>query len=433
VISELDGEFSPGSETAETLSTRRSHADGARTKTTKIYRAHKIRLDPNSDQEVFFRKCVGTSRFVYNWALAQCQQDYRDGGKPNWVALSRRLTDWKDDEFPWMDEVPCRCVHVALRHLGDAFDRFFKKQNDYPRFKKKHGRKQSACMSSDGNRFHVDGRHVRLPKIGCIKTFEEFRYPGARLLSCTLKLEAGRWFAVVNCEMDAPTYERTTEDVGIDLGLTSALTLSTAEKILAPKPLKWAQRKLRRLQRSASRKKKGSQNQKKTYAKIARLHWRIAQIRNNFQHQATTAIAKRFGRVYVEDLNVKGMLKNHCLARSISDVGWGGLVEKLSYKTQVGKVSRWFPSSKTCSVCGHVVAELPLSVRTWVCEKCGTVHDRDVNSAVNVLVEGRRIFTVGCTGINACGEGSADVSRKRRVKLPSTKQESRTYILKNVA
>ena len=131
--------------------------------------------------------------------------------------------------------------------------------------------------------------------------------------------------------------------------------------------------------------------------------------------------------------NFQGMLKNHCLAQSISDVGWGGLVEKLIYKTQVGKVGRFFPSSKTCSVCGHVVAELPLSVRTWVCEKCGTVHDRDVNSANTILHEGRRIFTVGCTGINACGEGSAGAKRKPRVKLPSLKQESRTYILKDVA
>jgi putative transposase len=215
--------------------------------------------------------------------------------------------------------------------------------------------------------------------------------------------------------------------------LTSALTLSTAEKILAPKPLKWAQRKLRRLNRQLHRKKKGSRNRTKARERLARLHWRISQIRNDFQHQATTAIAKRFGRVYVEDLNVKGMLKNHCLARSISDVGWGGLIEKLSYKTQVGKVSRWFPSSKTCSVCGHVIAELPLSVRTWTCEKCGTVHDRDVNAARSTQIEGRRLFTVGCTGNQACGEGSAGAPRKRRVKLPSLKQESRTYILKNVA
>ena len=393
----------------------------------KQLRAHKIRLDPNSAQEIFFRRCVGTARFAYNWALAAWKADYEDGGKPREGNLRRRLNAVKPVEFPWMLEVPKGVVQQAIKNVGRGYVNFFRKTAKFPRFKSKHSSKQSARLDNGPGTFFFDGKSVRLPKIGRVRTFEELRWPDGRPISATLKLEAGRWFLSVQVEVEAP--ERAVENqdrpaVGIDLGITSAVTLSTGEKYDAPKPLKAALVRLARAQRVMCRRKKGSKNREKARLKVARLHWHIAEIRKDWTHKLTADIAKRFGVVCTEDLNVKGMVRNHCLGRAISDVGFGEITRQLGYKATLQKVGRFYPSSKTCRYCGHVMAELPLNARSWKCPECGCVHDRDINAAQNIEDEGLRIYTASCAGINACGETGAT---RRLVYVPvqpdSTKQE----------
>jgi putative transposase len=218
--------------------------------------------------------------------------------------------------------------------------------------------------------------------------------------------------------------------VGIDLGISTAVTLSTGEKFEAPKPLKGALAKLRVLNKSLHRKVQGSQNRWKAKQRLARLHWRIAQIRKDWQHKLTTMIAKRFSVVCVEDLNVKGLLANPRLSRAISDIGWGEMGQQLRYKcTSVQKIGRFYASSKLCSHCGYKVGTLLLKVREWACPECGCVHDRDTNAAINIKAEGLRLFTASYAGNNACGvEGSGPV-RKNMTKPSTMKQESRLSYL----
>lgn len=387
-------------------------------------RAHVIRLDPTSAQEEFFRKCVGTARFAYNHALAQWIEQYKAGMKPNEAILRKELNAIKHESYPWMAEVPKAVPQQAIKNLGGAFSRFFTKQNKYPKFKSKHTARQSARLDNGPGTFSFEGCSVKLPKTGRIKTFEAFRWPDSRPISTVLRCEAGRWFLSVTTEIEKPARCENQASVGIDLGLTSTITLSTGEKFHAPKPLKASIKKLQRAQRRLSKKKKGSQNRKKQLKKVARLHWHIAQIRKDWAHKVTTEIATRFGLVCMEDLNIKGMVKNHHLAQAISDVGWHELVRQLSYKTKVVQIGRFYPSSKLVACCGVKLESLSLSVREVKCPLCGMVADRDVNAAINIHCEGQRINTASCAGINACGEVGSGPVRKYRLKPTSMKQES---------
>ena len=394
---------------------------------------HKIRLRPNARQEEFFRRCVGTARFAYNLALGGWQSQYRSGKKPNECALRREINARKRAEWPWMLEVPKSVVQQAVKNVGDAYSRFFKKQARYPKFKKRSDARQSARLDNGPGTFSFLGKSVTLPKIGRVTTFEKLRFDGIPK-SAILRLEGGRWFLSVTVEVKAEVHSEVGQPaqqncqgenqalpaVGVDLGLSSALTLSTGEKIAPPQPLKRSIVRLRRLSRSLSRKVKGSSNWWKAKRKLNRLHWHIGEVRKNWQHQVTTRLSRRFGLICLEDLNVKGMMRSN-LARAIADVGWGELVRQFSYKTRVQKIDRFYPSSKTCSCCGAVVADLPLSVRVWTCASCGAVHDRDDNASQNILREGLRL-AASCAA-TVCGEeGSGAGAVPARAKPASTKQ-----------
>lgn len=392
-----------------------------------MYRSHKIKLDPTPIQEQFFWKCLGVARFAYNWSLAEWQRQHKAGGKPNQLALRRQLNSIKKSEFPWMYDVPKGVVQNAVINLGEAFSRFFKKKARYPKFKSRRNQIQSIRLDDGSGKFELSGKAVKLPKLGWVKTWEELRFAG-KPMSVVLRREGERWFVSVLVEIEDRMTENQSGPVGIDLGLKSAVTLSDGTKFNAPKPLAKALDKLAFLQRRVSRKKKGSKNREKAKAKVSRQHWRIGQIRQDWQHKITSFIAKTFGIVCVEDLNVAGMLRNSKLARAIADVGWGELVRQLSYKTDVVRINRWFPSSKTCSVCDYVLDELSLDIRTWMCPDCGAIHDRDVNAARNILVEGLRsrgldAATASYAGSNVCGEESSGLRSNSQVKLSSLKQK----------
>jgi putative transposase len=397
-----------------------------------MIRSHVIKLDLTHDQVEFFSQCTGVSRKAYNVALEQWQKRHAAGEKTNEGGLRKWLNGIKAEVYPYMLDVPKAVVQQAVKNLGTAYQNFFDSCKGKragpkmrpPDFKSRHRCKASARLDNGPGTFSFDGKTVKLPKIGVVKTHEELRFDG-KPLSATVSFVGGRWWLSVQVELlDVEKKVDPTNAVGIDLGLTTALTLSTGEKIEAPKPLKAALGRLKTLGRHLSRKTKGGSNRKKAARRLTRLHWRVGQIRKNWQHQTTTAIAKRFSLVCVEDLNVTGMLANHRLARAISDIGWAEIVRQLGYKcAAVQEVGRFFPSSKLCNDCGAKADEMPLNVRAWTC-KCGKVHDRDENAACNIRCEGLKLFTASYAGNNACGDGSSGPGRKVRTKLPSLKQES---------
>ncbi|AUW94436.1 transposase [Sulfobacillus thermotolerans] len=376
--------------------------------------AHKIALDPNNVQETYFRKAAGTARFAYNWALDQWQQQFDAWKadptlpKPTEAALRRQLNALKRDAFPWMLEVTKNAPQMAIMHLGQAFKNFFAGIAEYPTFKKK-GRHDSFTLTNDP--FTVKGQKVHIPKLGWVRMHEPLRFIGT-VVAGTVSRTADRWFLSVTVELpDPPSVRRENQAVvGVDLGVSALATLSTGEKIVGPKAYADALAQLRRLSKQFSRQMevakvraglqpgqptpKGmpmplSQNMRKTQRRMARLHARIANIRADALHQLTTDLVQRFDVIAIEDLNVAGMLKNHPLARAIADMGFGEFRRQLAYKAaQCGKtvviVSRWYPSSKTCSACGYKMPKMPLAMREWTCPECHTHHDRDINAAINL-------------------------------------------------
>ncbi|MDA8207226.1 MAG: RNA-guided endonuclease TnpB family protein [Thermaerobacter sp.] len=376
--------------------------------------AHKIALDPNNRQETYFRKASGVARFAYNWALDQWQQQYeawKDDPtlpQPSEAAMRRQLNALKRDVFPWMLEVTKNAPQMAIIHLGQAFKNFFAGTAEYPTFKKK-GRHDSFTLTND--QFTVKGQKVYIPKLGWVRLHEPLRFVG-KVLSGTISRTADRWFLSVTVEIpDPPSIRRENQAVvGVDLGISALATLSTGEKIVGPKAYAAALTQLRRLSKHFSRQMEAAKvraglepsqpipkevhipwswNMQKTQRRIARLHARIANIRADALHQLTTDLVQRFDVIAIEDLNVAGMLKNHPLARAITDMGFGEFRRQLEYKaaqrgTTVVVVSRWYPSSTTCSACGYKIPKMPLSMRHWTCPECHTHHDRDINAAINL-------------------------------------------------
>jgi putative transposase len=389
--------------------------------------AHKIALDPNNVQATYLKKACGVARFAYNWALAEWQRQYeawkQDNSlpKPSQAALRRQLNAIKREQFPWMLEVTKCAPQMAIMQLGKAFENFFAGRAKYPKFRKK-GVHDRFALTND--QFTVEGCRIRISKLGWVRMREPLRFAG-KIMSATISRVADKWFVSITVDTQDDSHLPQAENqgvVGVDLGISALATLSTGEKIAGPKPHKALLGRLRRLSRSLSRKQKGSSNRRKAKAKLARLHARIANIRSDALHKLTTEITRRFHTIGIEDLNVRGMMRNRHLARSIADMGFFEFRRQLEYKARMrgGMVvvaDRWFPSSKTCSVCGSVQEKLPLSIRQWTCPECGADHDRDVNAAINL-----KNMAVSST-VSACGEEGSGPARKRQAKPASVKQE----------
>ena len=377
-----------------------------------MYIAHKIRLYPTKDQEQFLIRSCGVARFSYNWALAKWQEMYENGEKVNEGTLRKDLNAIKRDEFPWMMNVS-KCVpQSAIQALGTAFDNFFRciksgGNSGYPRFKRKHGSRDSFTL--DCLNFKTEDKHLKIAKRKTkIKMAERIRFPTGKPSSVTISRIADRWFAAIRFQMEDTiiTHENQGSAVGVDLGITSAVTLSCGSKFESPKPLKNHLRKLAKLQRQLSRKQIGSSNRNKARLKVARLHYKVSCVREDFWHKITTAIAKENQTIIIEDLNVAGMMKNRKLSRALVDVSIGMFKPMLEKKASrfgntIIVIDRWFPSSKTCSSCGFHNAKIVLGVTNWECPNCGTSHDRDINAAKNIVAEGLGELTPmesSCTG-----------------------------------
>ncbi|WP_142525984.1 RNA-guided endonuclease InsQ/TnpB family protein, partial [Methylacidimicrobium cyclopophantes] len=390
--------------------------------------AHKIALRPNNVQATDFAKAAGTARFAYNWALAEWKRQYeawkadKSLPKPAETALRRQWNAIK--EFPWMREVTKNAPQMAILQLGRAFDNFFAGRARYPQFRRK-GVDDWFTLTNDP--FRIETSRILIPKLGWVRMRERLRFDG-KILSATVSRVADRWFVSITIDTGEDPHPPKAEnqgEAGVDLGAEVLATLWTGEKeekIPGPKPHKALLRRLRRESRRLSRKLKGSRNRQKAKRKLAKLHARIANIRADALHKLTTELTRRFHTIAIEDLNVRGMLKNHHLARSIADMSFFEFRRQLEYKAarrgvRIVVADRWFASSKSCSDCGNKLEALPLSVRKWRCPACGAIHDRDLNAAIHL-----RNLAVSST-VSACGEEGSGARRKTRVKPASRKQE----------
>ena len=374
----------------------------------KIQRGYKTELQLNNIQKTACLKHAGAARYAYNWGLSQKKMAMENKTKiPSAIDLHRRLNALKPTELPWMYEVSKCSPQEALRNLDRAFDDFFKKRGRFPKFKSK---KSGVGSFRFTGVIKVTESTIQLPRLGVLKLKECGYLPtGAKILSASVSGRAGRWFVSIQVEEDLPDpgIKHEHDVVGVDLGIKTLATVSDGARYENPSPLKRNLRKLKQLQRSVSRKVKGSRNRKKAAKKVARLHFRISNIRKDMLHKVTTALAKTKRVIGIEDLNVSGMMKNRYLARSIADLGLFELRRQLSYKgdwysCKIVLVDRFFPSSKMCSVCGEVNESLVLADREWSCP-CGVHHDRDHNASVNL----ENVAASLSETLNDCGgEGS---------------------------
>lgn len=366
-----------------------------------MHKAFKFRLYPNQAEQAALATQFGHSRFVYNQGLDARKKTYQETGKALSLSGTTKLLPGMKQELPWLKEADAQVLQQKLRDLDVAYTNFFKGRARYPKFKKKSG-KQTIRYPQ---RFKFSGNRVYLPKVGWVKFMQHRDMEGQAKSATVSKAKSGKYFVSILCQVDAGLLQPNgLVPVGIDLGLSTFATLSTGEKVSNPRFFRKTERQLARAQRKMSRKKKGSANRRKARLRVALIHERIANQRADFCHKLSHRLATKHGLIAFEDLNIKGMVKSRCLAKSISDAGWAGLVQMCKYKapqygSSVRQVDRFFPSTKRCSHCGWINPNLSLEDRLWTCV-CGTVHDRDINAAINILIE----CTVGAMESEACGD-----------------------------
>jgi putative transposase len=381
--------------------------------------ATKIRIYPNAVQADKLAKAFGCARWYWNNSLAETQKVYQETGKGlGQYQLNARLPQLKS-EIEWLGETHSQVLQSVSLHLSRAFVNFFERRAKYPQFKSKH-RKQSI-QYPQGVKV-VDACKVYLPKIGHVKAIVHRELAGSIKTVTVSKDPSGKYFASILCEnlVAMPDISLNGKILGIDVGLTDLAVTSDGSKFANPKHVLKAQKNLAKKQQHLSRKAKGSNTRNKARLLVAKAHERVANARQDYLHKLSTRLVNENQVIAVEDLHVKGMMKNHNLARAIGDAGWGSFTNMLKYKTaRQGKgyieVNRFFASSKTCSCCMHAQAKMPLDVRMWTCDKCGAKHDRDINAAINIRDEAQRMIAAGAVATANGGTVSQAKGRKSSV------------------
>ena len=392
-----------------------------------MFEAVKVALDPTPTQERLMLSHAGAARFAYNAGLAHVKAALEAGEKPEWSYFS--LINWwnanKDvlavdsDGVPWWRENSSRSYNSGLRWLADGLSNWAKSRKGkrkgrrvgFPKFKAKDRETPRFAYAISGLRtgalIEGDPKALWLPRIGRVHCFENVaaRVDGAKVLSIAISRRAGRWYAALTVERDDQTVKKIPKGgaVGVDLGIKALATLSDGTVIPNPHTLVTDEQRLKRAQKALSRKKIGSKRRAKARERVARIHNRIANRRSDTLHKLTTMLAQTYSDICIEDLNVAGMVKNHHLAKAVSDASFFELRRMLEYKTaktgaRLHFVDRWYPSSKTCSNCGSVKAKLSLNERTYKCEHCGLTIDRDLNAAINIQVAGSAPETLNAHG-----------------------------------
>jgi putative transposase len=387
-----------------------------------MIRAHKVRLNPTPEQEAYFRRASGTARFVYNWGLAEWKRHKaaHPGEKHGVMAVKKDFNALKGEQFPWVYAVAKDVAEGAFQNLGKALENYYAGNNGkrrgakmgFPHFKSKKNKRQSFRLNND--KIQVEGHNFRVPKLGWVNMAEELRFDG-KIMGAVVSQTAERWHVSISVEVEPPTpMEFPKEFVGGDIGIKELLVLSDGKRYENQAPLRHELKHLKFLNRQLSRRKVGSQRWYKAKRQLEVIHGRIVNRRADHIHKMTTDVARTYRIIGMEDLFPKGMIRNHHLALSLSDAAFGEIKRQMLYKKewfggQVVLVDRFFPSSRRCSVCGHVNAEIKLDEREWTCANCGTHHMRDDNAACNIEQEIKRIlgFTpvVATSGIKARGRG----------------------------
>ena len=399
--------------------------------------AVKVRIYPTEQQVHILAQHFGCARWWWNYGLNKCIETYKETGKGlSRGALNSMLPKLKkEEETVWLGECYSQVLQSVSLNLSTAYKNFFDGKAKYPRFKSKH-RRQSIQYPQN---VKLVGDDLKFPgRLGTIKSKIHRKLDGTIKTVTVSKCPSGKYYASVLMEYDDdnPTPSADGKVIGIDLGIKDFAITDDGEKTskyVNPKHLAKYEKKLAKKQRIAARKKKGSNQRKKAMKTVARVYERVSNVRQDFLHKLSRKIVNNNQVVVVENLNVKGMVRNHKLAKAISDTGWGTFVNFLDYKCEkAGKIlleiNRWFPSSKTCSNCHYQIKELPLDVRSWTCPSCGTHHDRDGNAAKNIRAEGVRMLSSSGTGeVNASGEKvRPKLGRPSKLRHSSQKLEAPT-------
>ena len=367
-----------------------------------MLKAFKYRFYPTPVQETLLRRTMGCARLVYNRALAARTEGwYERQERIDYIKTSALLTQWKkQDDLQFLNEVSCVPLQQGLRHLQKAFANFWAGTAKYPNFKKKH---KGSSAEFTKSAFKLKDGQVWLAKCTEALPIRWSRQlpKGCEPSTITVKLDAsGRFHVSVLVDTVIEPLPKTDKSIGLDVGITSLIATSNGDKIANPRHFKRLRTKLKQVQKSLSRKEKGSNNRHKQRQKVAKVHAQITDSRKDFLHKLTTQLVNENQTIVVEDLAIKNMVSNHKLAQSISDASWGELIRQLAYKCEwygreLIKIDRWFPSSKRCGNCGHIVDKMPLNVREWDCPKCGINHDRDINASKNILAAGLAVSVCG--------------------------------------
>ncbi len=369
----------------------------------KQKRAYQYRIYPTDEQKKTLARTFGCVRFVYNWALRLRTDAYYERQERLYYSdTSARLTALKGQpEYSWLNEVAAVPLQQSLRHLDKAFKNFFEGRADYPKFHSRHGEQSATYV---GTAFKWDGTTLTLARMDTALNIVWSRPlpKGCKPTTVTItKDPANRYFLSILVEEDIKHLPRVKKQVGLDLGLKSMVITSDGEHVGNPRYGRSDEKKLAKAARRLSKKKKGSKNRAKARLKVAKAHAKIADRRRDYQQKLSTRIIRENQTICIESLQVKNMLKNHSLASSISDVGWSEFTRQLEYKAEwygrtLIKIDKWYPSSKRCHCCGHVLDSLSLDERFWMCPECKAFHDRDINAAKSVLAAG--------LAVSACGE-----------------------------
>lgn len=394
-----------------------------------IQKAVKVQIYPRDADKELLAKHFGVRRFIYNKFLEIRQKEYLENKKSiGYNACSALVTEMKKDpEFAWLKEVNAQSIQAAIKDLDGAYDRFFRKISKFPTFKSKHNTRQSFKVPQHFD-ISWENKTLKIPKFKNQFNFKG-KYSGTlqKINSVTISKNAsGKYFASIQGEFEIAQKESTGEIIGVDLGIKSLLIDSNGTEIKNERFLKKALKRIKYEQRQLSKKEKGSHSRNKQRIELAKQHQRVTDQRNNYLHQVSSKLINDNQVIVLEDLAVKNMVKNHKLAQAISDVSWGSLVSMLKYKAvwhgrDVIKIDRFYPSSKTCSSCSHLMPSMDLSIREWSCPSCGSHHDRDVNAAKNILRQGLNIMS-------GLGTKSDTKQKQKRVEASGSKQSLRSSI-----
>ena len=375
----------------------------------QILKAYKVRLYPTIDQQVFFAKSFGCVRFIWNKMLSDKIEHYKETK----TTLKNYPAQYKK-EFEWLQEVDSLALSKVERHLQKAYQSFFKNGTGFPKFKKK-GQRDSYTTNNQKGTVAITNNTVKLPKIGHISAKFPNKINGLIKSATISRTPSGKYYVSLLVKTIATPLPKTHSNIGIDLGLIDFIVLSDGTKVANPKFLSKLQDKLARAQKIlakrravaelANRKLSDSRNYQKQKFKVAKVYEKITNSRTDFLHKLSFNLIKNHDVIAIEDLNVKGMVKNHKLAKAILDSSWSTFTTMLAYKAEwygktLVKIDRWYPSSKTCSGCNHLLtkAELPLSLRSWDCPSCLQINDRDINASINILNEGLKLVTLKTVG-----------------------------------